>query len=164
MATIALIRIDFRLIHGQVVARWLKETQATKIIIVNDTLAKDRTMGNIYRMATPAGVRCAIVSTDHFIDSWKTSHLGDGTAMVLFKNIKTVFNVWQQGIDFANIQIGGLGAGPGRKAIYQNITLDKDDYELLEKMSSSINIYLQATPEDSKKPYLSVNKSISFQN
>ena len=55
MAKVALIRVDYRLIHGQVVAKWLKDTQSTKIIIVNDVLAKDRTMGNIYRMATPAG-------------------------------------------------------------------------------------------------------------
>ena len=50
MAKVALIRVDYRLIHGQVVAKWLKDTQSTKIIIVNDVLAKDRTMGNISRM------------------------------------------------------------------------------------------------------------------
>ncbi|WP_196604067.1 PTS sugar transporter subunit IIB [Pectinatus haikarae] len=162
MADIALIRIDFRLIHGQVVARWLKETQATKIIIVNDTLSKDPTMGNIYRMATPAGVRCAIVSVDHFVDSWKTTHLGEGTAMVLFKNVKTVFDAYQKGFNPIDLQIGGLGAGPGRKIVYQNITLNKEDFDMLEKISPNINIYFQATPEDNKKFYLSINQTITF--
>ena len=54
MAKVALIRVDYRLIHGQVVAKWLKDTQSTKIIIVNDVLAKDRTMGNISRMPSSA--------------------------------------------------------------------------------------------------------------
>ena len=162
MAKVALIRVDYRLIHGQVVAKWLKDTQSTKIIIVNDVLAKDRTMGNIYRMATPAGVRCAIVSTGHFVDSWKTTQLGDGVAMVLFKDIETVYNAWKQGFDLKDLQIGGLGAGPGRKAVYQNMTLDEKDYKLLNELSRDVNILFQATPEDNKKLYNSVAENISF--
>lgn len=162
MANIELIRIDFRLIHGQVVARWLKDTQASKIIIVNNNLAQDRTMGNIYRMATPAGVRCAIVSVDHFVDSWKTTHLGEGTAIVLFKDVSTVYESWKKGFDLEELQIGGLGAGPGRSKVYQNITLDKKDFELLEEMSGKVNIYFQATPEDNKKTYLSLNQNITI--
>ncbi len=162
MAKIALIRVDYRLIHGQVVAKWLKEKQATKIIIVNDVLVKDRTMGNIYRMATPAGVRCAIVSTGHFVDSWKSTRLGDGTAMVLFKDIETVYNTYKQGADLEELQIGGLGAGPGRKAVYQNMTLNKQDYDFLQELSDNMDIYFQATPEDSKKSYKSVASGVTF--
>lgn len=34
MAEIRLIRIDFRLIHGQVVTKWVKQANADRIIIV----------------------------------------------------------------------------------------------------------------------------------
>lgn len=162
MAKIALVRVDFRLIHGQVVAKWLKDTQATKIIIVNDMLAKDRTMGNIYRMATPAGVRCAIVSIGHFVASWKESELGDGTAMILFKDIASVYEAWKQGFPFSDLQIGGLGAGPDRKKVYLNMTLDKSDYTMLQEMYDKMNVFFQATPEDGKKSYESVAESITF--
>ena len=40
MAEISLIRIDFRLIHGQVVTKWVKQANANRIIIVNDMLAR----------------------------------------------------------------------------------------------------------------------------
>ncbi|SEP39689.1 PTS sugar transporter subunit IIB [Propionispora vibrioides] len=162
MAKVSLIRVDYRLIHGQVVARWLKETQATKIIIVNDVLAKDRTMGNIYRMATPAGVRCAIVSVGHFVSSWKETQLGEGNAMVLFKDIATTYRAWKEGFEFGDLQIGGLGAGPGRKIVYQNITLDQEDFAMLQEMTPDLHIFFQATPEDSKKDYQAVAPTISF--
>lgn len=162
MAKIPLVRVDYRLIHGQVVARWLKDTQATKIIIVNDVLAKDKAMGNIYRMATPAGVRCAIVSVGHFVESWKESQLGDGVAMVLFRDIATTHRAWKAGFDAPHLQIGGLGAGPGRKIVYQNITLNEEDFSMLQDMSKEWEIFFQATPEDNKKDYAAVASTVSF--
>ncbi|SEJ29592.1 PTS system, D-glucosaminate-specific IIB component [Propionispira arboris] len=162
MADLALVRVDFRLIHGQVVARWLKEIQAIKIIIVNDTLAKDRTMGNIYRMSTPAGVRCSIVSVGHFVSSWNENHLGEGKAMVLFKDITTTYKTWQEGFKIPNLQIGGLGAGPGRKAVYQNMTLDEKDFNMLQELTKNMHIFFQATPEDSKKDYEAVASTVNF--
>ena len=82
--------------------------------------------------------------------------------MVLFKDIETVYNAWKQGFDLKDLQIGGLGAGPGRKAVYQNMTLDEKDYKLLNELSRDVNIFFQATPEDNKKLYNSVAENISF--
>ena len=47
MAAISLIRIDFRLIHGQVVTKWVKQANADRIIIVNDALANDEFLGSV---------------------------------------------------------------------------------------------------------------------
>ena len=40
MAKISLIRADFRLIHGQVITKWLKQSNANRIIIIDDALSK----------------------------------------------------------------------------------------------------------------------------
>ena len=56
MAEISLIRIDFRLIHGQVVTKWVKQANANRIIIVNDMLAKDEFLASVYKMASHSNV------------------------------------------------------------------------------------------------------------
>lgn len=38
---VGLARIDDRLIHGQVATRWTKESRVTRIVVVNDDVAKD---------------------------------------------------------------------------------------------------------------------------
>ena len=38
MAEIKLVRVDYRLIHGQVVARWLKVCPVRRIVLVDDVL------------------------------------------------------------------------------------------------------------------------------
>ena len=57
MAEIALIRVDFRLVHGQVVVKWSKVAKVSKIIVINDVIAKDKTLKSVYKMAAPAGVK-----------------------------------------------------------------------------------------------------------
>ena len=41
MEGIRLVRIDFRLIHGQVITKWSKLTDVKSIVVVNDELAAD---------------------------------------------------------------------------------------------------------------------------
>ena len=47
MANISLIRIDSRLIHGQVITKWVKIAKANRIIIIDDELAQDDFMASI---------------------------------------------------------------------------------------------------------------------
>ena len=41
MPDIRLVRVDFRLMHGQVVTAWLKQVSANAILIVDDQLAAE---------------------------------------------------------------------------------------------------------------------------
>ena len=50
MANIVLCRIDSRLIHGQVVTKWVGQSQANRIAVVSDELDADPFMKNIYLM------------------------------------------------------------------------------------------------------------------
>ncbi|MBE6083621.1 MAG: PTS sugar transporter subunit IIB, partial [Tissierellaceae bacterium] len=56
MANIVLTRIDDRLIHGQVMTAWVKQTKATRIIIIDDVVAKDDFMKKVLTMAAPPGI------------------------------------------------------------------------------------------------------------
>ena len=47
MATLSLVRIDHRLIHGQVMTMWSKEYVVDHIMCVDDPLSKDDFMKQI---------------------------------------------------------------------------------------------------------------------
>ena len=64
MAEIKLVRVDYRLIHGQVVARWLKVCPVRRIVLVDDVLGNDEFMSDIYKMAVPKGTDVDIVTID----------------------------------------------------------------------------------------------------
>ena len=55
--SIALTRVDFRLIHGQVITRWLTQCQINEIVTIDTTLSKDAFMQDVFKMAAPKGVK-----------------------------------------------------------------------------------------------------------
>ena len=67
MEGIKLVRIDFRLIHGQVITKWSNKISATRIVVVNDALSKDEFMADIYVMAAPPGMTADVISIDDFV-------------------------------------------------------------------------------------------------
>lgn len=59
--SIELTRVDFRLIHGQVITRWLTQCQINEIVTIDNELAKDLFMQEVFKMAAPKGVKITIV-------------------------------------------------------------------------------------------------------
>ena len=149
MADIQLIRADFRLIHGQVITKWLKQTGANKILIVDDELSKDVFMAEIYTMSAPPGIDVIIKSVDDAVASYKEENLGSGKLFVLFKNVDMIYDAYKKGFPFKELQIGGLGAGPGRKVVFGPITMDKVDGDRLTEMENDgIKVYLHQVPQE----------------
>jgi len=149
MATICLIRIDSRLIHGQVITKWVKQVGANRIVIIDDALSEDPFMSNIYAMAAPPGVKVENLSVDKSLQEWDKNEFGNGRILILFKDVATVYKVFRKGFPMKQIQVGGLGGGPGRRNVYKNIALDKQDFENLREMSKkNVKIVFQMVPED----------------
>ena len=91
MANIKLIRIDFRLIHGQVVNKWIKITRSNKIVVIDDSLASNEFMRSVYIMAAPPGVDVQVYSINDAIKEWKENQFGEGEVLVLFKSVPDAY-------------------------------------------------------------------------
>jgi len=154
MAEIQMVRVDFRLIHGQVITKWIRQTSANRIVIINDVLAADEFMKSIYVMAAPANVEVEIYSVNTAIELWNKNQMGGGKLFVLFKDIETTFRTIKGGIPIKDIQIGGLGAGPGRVAVFGPITFNGDDVDLLKELEEEgCHVYLHQVPDEPKMEF-----------
>ena len=61
---IVLVRVDDRLIHGQVALGWTRTVGATHIVVANDEVANDKTQVMLLKMASPTGVKASILSVE----------------------------------------------------------------------------------------------------
>ena len=69
--------------------------------------------------------------------------------LVLFPSLAAIQEAVQLGFDVSAIQVGGLGGGPNRKVVFQNITLDEKDVGILHDLKSrGIKVVFQTIPED----------------
>ena len=146
--SIVLTRVDFRLIHGQVITRWLTQCQINEIVTVDTALSNDEFMQDVFRMAAPKGVKIRIISVEEAVKAQQNGEFENNKVMILLKGVKELDNAIRAGLNLEEVQIGGLGGGPGRKAVNNAITLDRTDADTLlalEKMG--IKIYFQTTPD-----------------
>lgn len=149
MADIVLCRIDSRLIHGQVMTKWVNQSGANKIIVVSDELAKDPFMMEIYLLAAPQGIKVECYNQEDVVKHWLQDQFGTGKVLLLLPNPDVMRNIYNNGIKVNAIQVGGLGGAPNRKVVFQNITLDDHDVEILDALAQEgVNIYFQTIPED----------------
>ena len=64
---IKLLRVDDRLIHGQVATTWTKTLQADSIIVANDEVISNELQIIALKLAVPAGMKVAIRSVSEAI-------------------------------------------------------------------------------------------------
>lgn len=145
---IALTRVDFRLIHGQVITRWLKQCDINEIVTVDTELSKDSFMQDVFKMAAPKGVKISVLSSDDAVALQEKGGLEKNRVLLLFKSVKELCSTIEKGLKLEEVQIGGLGGGPGRKAVNNAITLDQADADqLLSLEAKGIKVYFQTTPD-----------------
>ena len=149
MARIGLVRVDDRLIHGQVVTTWINQTQSNRIVIVDDELVKNEFLTSVFAMAAPKGLPVEVKSADQFAKEWVKNGLGSGTALVLFRNIPTLKLAYEKGFNFDHVQIAGIASGSGRKLVFKAIALSQQDASTLKKLNEKgVDIVFQSMPEE----------------
>ena len=111
MAEIKLVRVDYRLIHGQVVARWLKVCPVRRIVLVDDVLGSDEFMSDIYKMAVPKGTDVDIVTIDKAKEVLDNT---DDTVFLISKDIETCLKLVEKGVELPAINVGAVPNEEGR--------------------------------------------------
>lgn len=98
MADIVLCRIDSRLIHGQVMTKWVNQSSANKIVVVSDELAADEFMLQIYLLSAPAGVKVECYGIEDTIKHWNEDQFGAGKVLLLLPDLKSMKQVYDGGV------------------------------------------------------------------
>ena len=155
---IKLVRVDFRLIHGQVITKWTRTISADRIIVVNDELAHDEFMADVYIMAAPQGMTVEVITVDDFVQHAAAGNYGNGHILVLFKGISDAATAVGAGVALPALQIGGLGSGGGKTSVVRGISIDRHDADQLETIQQAgIPVSFQVTPEEQQ---LSLDKAV----
>jgi mannose/fructose/N-acetylgalactosamine-specific phosphotransferase system component IIB len=116
MGKISLIRIDDRLIHGQVTTAWLRIYDANKIIISNERVATSPVYKNIFSIATVPGKDILLLTPEKTADYIKASDLNE-TFFIITPTPVDVVALMDNGIDVKKINVGGLQGRPNTKKL-----------------------------------------------
>lgn len=147
MANQKMVRVDYRLIHGQIVAKWIKFRPVNRLIIADDELVDDAFMSDIYKMAAPEN-EVEIIKVD---DLEETLNKKDDSVMIIFKDVYNAKRAVNNGVKLAELNIGAVQNNKDRNSITSGVALSKEEYEALSDLKNKgLDVYIQPIPENDK--------------
>ena len=151
MQNLVLTRIDDRLIHGQVMTKWLKETGARNVVIVDDATSKNEFMINVFEQAIPEDIGIGVFDKEDGVKFF--SQPLDAPTMILVKVPETVEYMIDHGIDIKELDLGGMGAKEGRDTLYQYISTSPEEDKCFRRLhDKGVDVYVQIVPQNEKQP------------
>ena len=131
---INLVRIDDRLIHGQVATVWSKEANAQRIIICSDEVAKDQIRKTLLLQVGPPGV----------------------TVFFLYTCPQDVLRMAEAGVPIKSVNIGGMAFKTGKTQITKAVSVDESDIAAFKKLHEmGIELEIRPVATDKKVDLMS---------
>lgn len=152
MLEIALFRIDDRLIHGQVMTNWVKYAGAKRIIIVDDSVARDQFSLQLFKLAAPPGIAVEALTIADAVTRLTDPNQPNEKVVILVKNPTAPLELLNAGARYERLNVGGMGVAPGRKAYYRNISMSDDELQTLRAIQSrGVPVEFRILPDDKPK-------------
>lgn len=154
MNSIVHIRIDDRLLHGQVVNFWGTSLKVGRIMVVNDEVANDEMQKSILRMVAPSGVRTSIITKEKAANNILNNRYEGQRVMMIVKNPRDILDLMDLGLDIKEVNVGNMANRKDTVQIKKSISLTKEEFKDFEELEKRGVVLTAIMVPDEKKTYL----------
>ncbi|NVD95233.1 PTS sugar transporter subunit IIB [Enterococcus faecium] len=149
---IKFIRIDHRLLHGQVVFSWSKSLQINRILVVNDEAANDEFKKMYLELSKPQGIKLNIFTVENTLTKISKIEALSENIMMIFGNTKDVRQFCESYSNVKEINYGGIIKKEGSKQFSNAIFLTENEIEDAKVLKSmGIKQFMQQVPTSKKR-------------
>jgi len=153
------VRIDERLIHGQVATMWTNNLKASRIMVVDDAAAKDDMVKMSLKMATPDGVKLSILSANKAATNILNGKYEGQRVFLIAKRPATLIKLIELGVELKQINIGNMSHSEGKEKITNTISVTKEDIEAFEKLENiGVKLTAQLIPSHPSEDFMKLLK------
>ncbi|GEQ61185.1 PTS sugar transporter subunit IIB [Vagococcus lutrae] len=152
MGQINLARVDERLIHGQVMMTLSQKSGVNSIFVVDEVVAKDKFMRDLYRSAgSRTGQKTIVITPEKAKFYWDEYNFKDYNCILITKTVSVIYDLVTSGMPMKELNIGGIAQKDPEKDLFvtKSVYLNKEDAIKLKELNEKYgveDIYFQATP------------------
>ena len=140
---IVLVRVDSRLVHGQILEAWVPFAKAQCIIVVDDKVAGDSFFETVIRMAVPSDMEVIIASVDDFVQDYTFTHGSGKKTIVLFSNVADACEAFNRGFRFDRLNIGNVYNNEYKVCCSSSVFLCEDEITTLERLLKETGVFVE---------------------
>lgn len=148
---IKLLRVDHRLLHGQVAFTWTNTLGADCILIANDDVPVDELRKTTIKLAKPQGIRLVIKNIADSIEALKSGVTDKYKLFIVVESIADAARIVSAYPEIKQVNLGGVKAREGTRSISHAVNLLPEEEELVKKMiKQGIEVEIRQVPNDKK--------------
>jgi mannose/fructose/N-acetylgalactosamine-specific phosphotransferase system component IIB len=156
---IALVRVDDRLVHGQILEAWVPYIKATCLVVVDDEVAADFFRETVIRMAVPREVKVIISGVAEFAESFAFGHSSGPKTIILFSNISAARTAHRLGFKFDKLNIGNIYNDDCKLCCTPSVLLSDADIRDIESLhGDGVQIELRRVPREKPLDFYDILK------
>ena len=142
------VRIDDRLLHGQVAYSWKAKLSYDAIVIISEDVVNDEIGKMTIKMCCPTGIKLAIRNIENGIRLLNDERLKNLKVFVICADPKTVALLLEGITEKPVINLGGMQMKDNRKFFSKAVYLSDEDKLYLNKIvEMGYEIEIQEVPE-----------------
>ena len=142
------LRVDHRLLHGQVAFSWTQAIGADCILIANDGIFQDAVKMAAIKMGKPTGVKLVIKTIQDSIAAIQSGVTEKYKLFIVVESVDDAITM-VNAIDYKEINLGGTKAGEGKTQYGKALFLDEDEKtQIRNKMEVGIYFNMQMIPAE----------------
>ncbi len=143
------VRIDDRLIHGQVVDGWLKPLSITQVLVVSERHSKEPMQKTLLEVAATESVSVQTLGISDSIQWLKVHQASDQNLMILATSPADILQLLEGGIRFPSVVLGGLHSPEHKVKVSPSIMLTDPDCQNLKKIARyGVLLHAQTLPTE----------------
>jgi PTS system mannose-specific IIB component len=148
---VSLIRVDDRLVHGQVTTTWVPYLKADTILVASDEVASDRMRSGAIGCCAFKGLKIIVKDIAASVEAAASVGLASKTVILLVSGLKDAMRLYEGGLEFKALNIGNIHDTNGDcRTITPSICIDAEDELILERFESlGVAIDLRDVPKGS---------------
>jgi len=145
------VRIDDRLIHGQVATQWTNELGASRIMVINDEVAANDVQKSVLRMAAPPNVATSIISREKAVANISNNKYAGQKVLIVVKSPEDVLYLMDNGLAINKVNVGNMSTRDGTRHVRPTISINQTEEDAFkELLNRGVEITTIMVPGDNK--------------
>lgn len=157
--SITAVRIDGRLIHGQVANLWTTKLGINRIMVVDDGVTTNAIEKSGLKLATPAGVKLSILSIEKAAANILAGKYDSQRLLIIAKKPDRLLKLVELGVPIKKINVGNMSQSDDSKSITRSINVIEEDIENFKKLDENgVELVSQMVPNDREEKFMDLLK------
>lgn len=153
--SIIAIRIDGRLIHGQVANLWTTKLNISRIMVIDDEVSENEIEKSGLKLATPSGVKLSVLSVKKAAINITSGKYDSQKLFIIVRKPDRLLKLLKLGVPLKEINVGNMSQSEHSRAITKSINVLESDIEDFKKLDDAgVKLVSQMVPGDKSEDFM----------